>query len=1789
MTKKSLSLLISFFISTTMQAYIPIYDIKGNISSINITVKEENYFESVIKDTIKVMKNYAFINILKSPPKVNGHDYFKKVDIIQKLEDLKATINKETKFYQFYQEISKIIYNAKDYHILFNYINETEPFSLLTKLIICSPIEFEFQRDKSVLGKINNYILILGGGKVRVENQETIINNYNNKIAIKQINGINVYEFIRNFCGDYIQFKSPSAKFIWNRENIKAAQLFQCPLNPEEFHHFNISYSNGVTISSKYIGFLITNSVNQLNYLRHINYESNPSYNNEFFKSEKEQNAVNWDINIDNHIKCKVDNINHVNVIYQNSFGPNNADPLGIVNNISYCHGNFSNNDYPLIVIENLNAGGFAQLSKLMQQLVQDLMRPKNYFSIIQNEETREFLRTNKESFLFVDDTEKRHLTINELYEDKITEKFDNITIERSKQRLLVDLNFESIIKKNIFKRNKIKKPTDVIVFTDGLSFSATSIFIKNLYYFGGAILVGYGGDPEKESFDASQNPTFVLTNLTGINGSKDLEEKGFKFYQLPCGPMYRSRYDKNNNDVPEEFIVNYIDERVNLYNAYDDNLYDDFINEAKKIFDKYKTQCNINNKYMKLLNDECKFDNIHLHGGYTCGTDGKWSNTCEPFYCDEGYYFDSISKICISEDETILDIESIQTFSTNYQNYLLFKLIPDNLSNDLRVNIHSMNCLIKINVENNDYHFSINQINNDTFSFQISSEEIKNTKIRVIPIINNIDEEIKEGYKYKTCSVRITNHQIKNKSTTPLKLKDSSNIYFDENLQEAQFSYDIMDIDLDAPIALSLSFNQKSTFNISINISGNENYIINKQISNTTNIFFDNEFKKGEQLLINIKHINYNTPIFMNIKMIKKTSISILEQNNLNLGFISSKIEFQYYYMEVFKDQEGEVMLHNKLEKGIIMANLVKKNEIFDLYNTYIYPKNDLTSSLKFNQHSLKLTFNNKDTRKCENGCYLLLTYHKMNYDKENSNLRGYEYTILSRIWNLMELSPLIINIPFNEYIFGTFDNNSIIYHYYSIFIPYDAEKIIIQLEGNYLDAFMIEGIIKLNTTKESENMENLNITNNQNVMEFKTENGKFDIRNKYISLAFRAKDFSDVIFSFYYFRIFYLRKNEILFYPVDSNFGNLCLPVIENGKYYCNLILNNNYNELSTNFSIVSANQKEYFKIFSFYYNKNNNEIKKDNVDLKYLYFSNKNSSDISYIYFKFEFYEDGIKNIISAFSDKSPDIFPQIYSAQLFYTYNFNKSCNFSLKHNYILNYKWISGIKGLIDLNMFNSPNKNRMYLSKNLREKTFGIQISEKTQNIGFNAIDKEFIFYLKLNYKIIANGTEEVILDGTKSEIIKEGQFPLYYYLNLKNQTKINVDITIRINSYEESLLKNNFEIRGYLVEENVIKRKERGEFIDFTGLEYCDGTFIEGYNTGLLQINKNNINEEKYILIKITNKDKEYFNSILLIEIVNNQYSERYLMPINQYIIQSFNINQTSARNVNNYIIDINDKLDNETNVLVEFSPNYRDLKLTLDESSDIDFISFTTGGFQKYRIKRSNFGKVYFNVSNINNKIDAIYILRYYYTRNSEENIYEFDKSFSRKDISSSDGNDYISIELIFNNIKIKRNNSDLINEKYNITFFVYGFLYRKDETKEDFLKTSMLYKNRKYLYKAETSSIYRYNEKIFLDFKDISRKDNYKYDLQIRIKVYNDNDNIFNEEFLTYNVEIDLTDIKSSKNYVTFIIIGVIIFVLIIVVVVVLILCRRFKKNSDQLKEKVLTTSFTVDMEKDERIIE
>ena len=99
----------------------------------------------------------------------------------------------------------------------------------------------------------------------------------------------------------------------------------------------------------------------------------------------------------------------------------------------------------------------------------------------------------------------------------------------------------------------------------------------------------------------------------------------------------------------------------------------------------------------------------------------------------------------------------------------------------------------------------------------------------------------------------------------------------------------------------------------------------------------------------------------------------------------------------------------------------------------------------LEFNIYNQKLSFKSYHTDKCEKGCFLLIKYYS---NIPNSlEIKGTEFSILSRIWDEEETISQIPNIPLNEYIFSFFEEKTYNIHYYSVFIPYETNNIYIEI----------------------------------------------------------------------------------------------------------------------------------------------------------------------------------------------------------------------------------------------------------------------------------------------------------------------------------------------------------------------------------------------------------------------------------------------------------------------------------------------------------------------------------------------------------------------------------------------------------------------------------------------------------------------------------------------------------------------------------------------------------------------
>ena len=367
-------------------------------------------------------------------------------------------------------------------------------------------------------------------------------------------------------------------------------------------------------------------------------------------------NNVIWDkFTINGEFKCKVDKINEINVIYQNSFEflDNNKkeDNNRGFKILDECFELFNKNKYKIVIIEDMNLGGSAKIANFFVEYL-NLKNPNYVYGAYRNDpDVENFVASGEERDYKTCQLKPIDYYFNTKKEINYGINYMGVEIKHKITELFIDSGLSDIEKIKFYdlrKKSKyIRKPNEIIIFTEGYSYSSASFFIKQVQLRKGAIIVGYGGNPKNQNFDSSQNPS----TIKDTEDKSDIDEIKFENYgfSLRYTTVENFKYyDKIK--YPMDFEKTPIDERVNLYNKYDDSRYQEFIDEAKNIFDKYDNgKCNSKNKHIVLESDDCIFSNDpYALGGYECGDNDKWSKNCVPLYCEMGYYFDIVNQKCV-------------------------------------------------------------------------------------------------------------------------------------------------------------------------------------------------------------------------------------------------------------------------------------------------------------------------------------------------------------------------------------------------------------------------------------------------------------------------------------------------------------------------------------------------------------------------------------------------------------------------------------------------------------------------------------------------------------------------------------------------------------------------------------------------------------------------------------------------------------------------------------------------------------------------------------------------------------------------------------------------------------------------------------------------------------------------------------------------------------------------------------------------------------------------------------
>lgn len=175
--------------------------------------------------------------------------------------------------------------------------------------------------------------------------------------------------------------------------------------------------------------------------------------------------------------------------------------------------------------------------------------------------------------------------------------------------------------------------------------------------------------------FDSSQSNSEVINDAK--SEFPDLVNLGFGVIGIMIGEFYQDLANK----IPMEYAIHPVDDRVDIYSEYSDDIYDKFIEEGKNVHKKFnnidinneKENCNSKNNKLFLYDNSCLNIETNTHGGHKC-INNKWDmSQCVPSFCDIGFFFNQSSQMC--EEECRFDlIKSYFIFEDNYDNTFILK-----------------------------------------------------------------------------------------------------------------------------------------------------------------------------------------------------------------------------------------------------------------------------------------------------------------------------------------------------------------------------------------------------------------------------------------------------------------------------------------------------------------------------------------------------------------------------------------------------------------------------------------------------------------------------------------------------------------------------------------------------------------------------------------------------------------------------------------------------------------------------------------------------------------------------------------------------------------------------------------------------------------------------------------------------------------------------------------------------------------------------------------------------------
>ena len=192
---------------------------------------KSSFLNDVINNLKTVIDYYVYTDIAHGPPDIEGHPNYhhEKIDLKEELEKIK---NKNyNKYYEFYQDVQKVLTATKDLHFLVTakYFQNYKSYNgkiFFGNIIAVLPFNFTikfYDGDYRLFIKPNDFITSYNS-----EIQNFIHSHVD--LPLKTINDIDPFDYIQNW-SKFKKLKNKHAEFTYIIGEISKFNLYEFPLN----------------------------------------------------------------------------------------------------------------------------------------------------------------------------------------------------------------------------------------------------------------------------------------------------------------------------------------------------------------------------------------------------------------------------------------------------------------------------------------------------------------------------------------------------------------------------------------------------------------------------------------------------------------------------------------------------------------------------------------------------------------------------------------------------------------------------------------------------------------------------------------------------------------------------------------------------------------------------------------------------------------------------------------------------------------------------------------------------------------------------------------------------------------------------------------------------------------------------------------------------------------------------------------------------------------------------------------------------------------------------------------------------------------------------------------------------------------------------------------------------------------------------------------------------------------------------------------------------------------------